>query len=198
MSDLERRDIYVSNLQSALSDGQHGLNAVPGHIKQIIQEDMWQDRIVQVTGERAEYDTFTAFVNDSPPKGLGADVDMLKRMCDNDPEALRLLREVVTDSPGGDQRSDEAQTKNDNIINESGQGTSKDYTLDRLARERPDFTTPLPQALDTPRGDFAILVDVDSKQSFELAAALPPAHRAAGGLFLRVGHTSAHVRTEGP
>jgi len=135
MSDLERRDIYVSNLQSALSDGQHGLNAVPGHIKQIIQEDMWQDRIVQVTGERAEYDTFTAFVNDSPPKGLGADVDMLKRMCDNDPEALRLLREVVTDSPGGDQRSDEAQTKNDNIINESGQGTSKDYTLDRLARE---------------------------------------------------------------
>jgi len=136
MSDLERRDVYVSNLQSALSDGQHGLNAVPGHIKQIIQEDMWQDRIVQATGERAQYDTFTAFVNDSPPKGLGADVDMLKRMCDNDPDALRLLREVVT---GDDGRPEKTEKSVDNVNSSRSSGNSKDYTLDRLARERPDL-----------------------------------------------------------
>jgi hypothetical protein len=61
-------------------------------------------------------------------------------MCD---AALRLLREEVTGERGGDQRSEEA-TKNDNIIFEGSQGTTKDYTLDRLAREdakanRPPF-----------------------------------------------------------
>jgi len=136
-NDLERRDIYVSNLQSALDDGERGLQHVPGHIKRIIREDMWQERIVQATGELAEYDHFAEFVNDPPPKGLGADVDMLKRMCKKDDEALRLLREVVTGSPGGDQRSEEAQTKNDNVSNGGGHGNSKDYTLDRLAREDP-------------------------------------------------------------
>jgi hypothetical protein len=45
-----------------------------------------------------------------------------------------LLREEVTDDPGGDQRSEEA-TKSDNITNEDSRGTRKDYTLDRLARE---------------------------------------------------------------
>ena len=68
------------------------------------------------------------------PDGLGTDVDMLKRMCHEDDEALRLLREEVTGDPGGDQRSEEA-TKTDNISNEDTHGSSKDYTLDRLARE---------------------------------------------------------------
>lgn len=133
-NDLERRDIYVSNLQSALDDGERGLQHVPGHIKRIIREDMWQERIVQATGELAEYDHFAEFVNDPPPKGLGADVDMLKRMCKKDDEALRLLREVVTGSHGGDRRSEEA-TNDNNVTNGRVTGNSKDYTLDRLARE---------------------------------------------------------------
>jgi len=131
-NDLERRDIYVSNLQSALDDGERGLQHVPGHIKRIIREDMWQERIVQATGELAEYDHFAEFVNDPPPKGLGADVDMLKRMCKKDDEALRLLREVVTNSPG---RPEEGEKNSDNITNKDSRGTRKDYTLDRLARE---------------------------------------------------------------
>jgi hypothetical protein len=140
-NDLERRDIYVSNLQSALDDGERGLQHVPGHIKRIIREDMWQERIVQATGELAEYDHFAEFVNDPPPKGLGADVDMLKRMCKKDDEALRLLREVVTDGDGNpsgaNQHSDGDGGSVDNINRSSG--TSKDYTLDRLAREDPEL-----------------------------------------------------------
>jgi hypothetical protein len=127
-NDLERRDIYVSNLQSALDDGERGLQHVPGHIKRIIRQDMWQERIVQATGELAEYDHFAEFVNDPPPKGLGADVDMLKRMCKKDDEALRLLREVVTGEVGDNQHTE-------GTSNRSTHGTTKDYTLDRLARE---------------------------------------------------------------
>lgn len=60
---------------------------------------------------------------------------MLKRMCEDDEEALRLLREETTGDPGGDQRSEDVQTIDDNINNGRSAGTSKDYTLDRLARE---------------------------------------------------------------
>jgi len=132
MADLERRDIYVSNLQMALDEGEHGLSAVPGHIRKIIEEEMWQDRIVQATGERARYDDFTEFVADSPPDGLGTDVDMLKRMCEEDDEALRLLREEVTDDPG---RPEKGAKKSDNVTSKDSRGNRKDYTLDRLARE---------------------------------------------------------------
>ena len=139
MAELERRDIYVSNLQMALNEGEHGLSAVPGHIKKIIREDMWQDRIVQATGERAQFDQFSDFMNAPPPKGLGVDVDMLRRMCHEDDEALRLLREEVTgergNPTGANQHSKDDGGKNDNIMLSSEQGSSKDYTLDRLARE---------------------------------------------------------------
>jgi hypothetical protein len=135
MAELERRDIYVSNLQVALNEGEHGLSAVPGHIKKIIKEDMWQDRIVQATGERAQFDQFSDFMNAPPPKGLGADADMLKRMCEDDEEALRLLREETTGEHGGDRGNQHTGGNVNNINDGRSAGSSKDYTLDRLARE---------------------------------------------------------------
>lgn len=53
-------------------------------------------------------------------------------------EALRLLRDAVTDSPG---RPEEGEKKTDNVSNSSGHGNSKDYTLDQLAREAPELYT---------------------------------------------------------
>ncbi len=52
-------------------------------------------------------------------------------MCKKDDEALRLLGEVV--------KSQGERTDLDDNINEVSRssGTSKDYTLDRLAREDP-------------------------------------------------------------
>lgn len=61
---------------------------------------------------------------------------MLRRMCDEDPEALTMLRKATTGTVGRPAKDEE---KDDNIINKSGQGTAKDYTLDRLSRERPDL-----------------------------------------------------------
>ena len=78
--------------------------------------------MVQATGEVAQFGSFTAFVQASPPKGLGADVDMLKRMCDED--ALQLLREEVTGECGDNQH-----TKDVDNINNRSDGTSKDYIL---------------------------------------------------------------------
>ena len=136
---LERNSILVSGLADTIKDGESGLNRTPKFVKKIIEQDAWKRRTLRCNGEVVEFESFTNFVESHPPDGLGVEVDMLKRMCKEHDEALRLLRDAVTDSPGGDQRSEEAQTKNDNISNESGQGTSKDYTLDRLAREAPEL-----------------------------------------------------------
>lgn len=59
--------------------------------------------------------------------------DLLPPLYDNDPDALRLLREVV--------KSQGERTDLVDNVNEEGRssGNSKDYTLDRLARERPDL-----------------------------------------------------------
>ncbi|MCS4119609.1 hypothetical protein GGP60_003308 [Salinibacter ruber] len=54
-------------------------------------------------------------------------------MCKKDDEALRLLREVVT----GEQGQSKANDDNITVSRERETGTSKDYTLDRLAREDP-------------------------------------------------------------
>jgi len=65
----------------------------------------------------------------------------VRGMCKKDDEALRLLREVVTDGDGNpsgaNQHSDGDGGSVDNINRSSG--TSKDYTLDRLAREDPEL-----------------------------------------------------------
>jgi hypothetical protein len=132
MAELKRRDIYVSDLRMALNEGEQGLDVVPGYIEKIIEQEMWQDRIVRATGERVQFDEFSGFINAHPPDGLGTDVDMLKRMCEDDEEALRLLREETTGEAGDNQHTEVS----DNIRDRrpSG-GNSKDYTLDRLARE---------------------------------------------------------------
>jgi hypothetical protein len=141
MAELERRDIYVSHLLSVIADGEHGLNAVPGHIKKIIEEDIWQDRIVRATGERAQFDQFSDFISAPPPKGLGADVDMLKRMCEEDEEALRLLREVVTGEAGDNQHTevdevmgplfDEIEHMSSDQLEEMPPEVLRDYIEDR-------------------------------------------------------------------
>jgi len=48
-------------------------------------------------------------------------------MCEESPEALRLLREETTGEPGDNQHTEVV----DNVNDRSG-GTDKDYTLDRL------------------------------------------------------------------
>ena len=50
-----------------------------------------------------------------------------------------MIRRATTQEAGGDRRSKKAQTIVDNINNGRSSGTAKDYTLDRLDRERPDL-----------------------------------------------------------
>lgn len=67
--------------------------------------------------------------------GLGCDLDTLRRICADDVDATRLIREVTTEGRQG------KRTDLDNNVTEVERvtGNSKSYTLDRLHRERPDL-----------------------------------------------------------
>jgi len=90
--DPERAALYLNNLSTAYRDGEHALSSVPGHIKQIIRKGMWRRNYCEVTGQLTTYDTFREFATAPPPEGLGADPDTLVTLCQDDPEALELLR----------------------------------------------------------------------------------------------------------
>ena len=48
-----------------------------------------------------------------------------------------MIRRATTGKHGGDRKSEDATIKTDNISLDKSHGTRKDYTLDRLDRERP-------------------------------------------------------------
>jgi hypothetical protein len=65
-----------------------------------------------------------------PPEGWGEDPDKIEALIKDDPEALRMWREVVK-THGGDRKSEQAKIKNDNISldKESSHGTASPHPL---------------------------------------------------------------------
>ena len=91
--DPERAAVYLDNLSAAYREGEHGLSAVPGHVKKVLREGLWQRRYCKPTGQIVTFNTFRDFATAPRPEGLGADLDTLISLCQSDPEALELLRQ---------------------------------------------------------------------------------------------------------
>jgi len=86
---------FVRIAYDALRAGER-LDNVPKAIVRIIDKDVWQDRICQVTKERVQYGDFATFVEDDPPEGLGTTLDTLALRCAEHPEAIDRLAQVTT------------------------------------------------------------------------------------------------------
>ena len=131
---LRRNDILIRGLQNVVDEGSHGIDSLPKFIKKVIREEAWTIRIVESTGQVVEFDSFQQFVESHPPEGLGCSLDRLQRLCDDDDEAQLMIRRATTKEPHRPEKSV-------NNVNTNGRssGNAKDYTLDRLDRERPDL-----------------------------------------------------------
>ena len=144
---LRRYDHVVSLLTSSVRRGSAGLHSVPGLIKQIVNEDMWRQRLVEETGEIVECRTFLEFVVSPPPKGVGTDLDTLKRLCYSDPLALDALDRATVSGQG--QRTDLVYPQDDtpelhnNVMmsDEDGvrQGNSRQYAVRKLRKDAPEL-----------------------------------------------------------
>lgn len=111
---------------------------IPDQVKRVIENGWWKERRPRkMSGKEFRYSTFGEFVEDHPPQGLGIKLDMLKKLCEDDPEALVAIREASTLKPGENQYTMDSNniTHHDPAV----RGTYKDYTLYRIKQERPDL-----------------------------------------------------------
>ena len=138
---LVRNRHLVEDLGGALRSGQHGLATVPGLLKRVLREESWREFTTQ-RGEYVRHERFADFVTTPPLKGIGASMDLLRRIVADDTEALDLLDQALQNPPGG---SSKIVLTVDNINNENDlgalrrTGTSKDYALRKLRKDAPEL-----------------------------------------------------------
>lgn len=138
MNELKMFDDAVRTLSSRMFHGGHALKEIPGSLKEILGQNrwnrpMWPERVDAKTGEVYRFERFEDFVKAEPVAGLGADLAKLEAICQDDADALVMLRKALVKPVGRPKQT------NDNIINKPEQGTSRAYTLTRLQQHRPDL-----------------------------------------------------------
>lgn len=145
MPNPQEADVIVGSLSEAMADGETGLRYVPALLLRVINEDMWQKRIIAKTGQIAEFKTFRAFVETQPLEGLGADLQTLKRLCADNPAALSAITQVTTQPEGAPKGNKNAVKTTDNNVNsclderESPVGNSAAYALRKLRSDAPSL-----------------------------------------------------------
>jgi hypothetical protein len=113
------------------------LKDVPVILKRIINGEEW--RAWKWINRDFKASSLGAYLTKRPPEGIGADLPMVEKLIENDPETLKRFRKLTTRPRGGDQKSEQARTNSDIITIDPKRGTSRAYTLERLERERPDL-----------------------------------------------------------
>lgn len=129
-----RNGQVVDALYRSIRNGR-SIDNIPGLVKQVIQDEMWKSLLVKETGEIVEFPSFCEFVKTSPPEGLGASLDTVKRLCRDDNEAIGLIDEATKGNQG---KRNDLINFFDNIqeveSKEAPTGTSKQAGLRRLRK----------------------------------------------------------------
>lgn len=130
---LVKRDQVVHDLSQAIRRGDWSLESVPALLRRVLTEDMWKERLVEVTGEVKRFETWAEFVQASPPEGLGTTERTLRNLCRDDAEIIDLL-DRASQRPAG---RPSIQT-GDNVTLKPG-GNAAAQALRRLRKDRPDL-----------------------------------------------------------
>lgn len=124
--DLRGNALINDALGSALRSGDHALGTVPALLKRVLSEESWR-HFVTKRGEEVSYQRFERFVDTPPLKGLGATLDLVRRVIADDPVALDMLDQALQNP---------AHVHPDvHNINVRPHGTSKAQALRRLRTE---------------------------------------------------------------
>lgn len=126
----------VDALGSALRSGDHGLKTVPGLLRRVLAEESWRDFVTQ-RGEHVHHDRFADFVVAQPLRGIGASVELVRRVVADDIEAVDLLDQALKDGARPGARTD--LVDNINEVAATPRGTSKAYALRRLRKDAPEL-----------------------------------------------------------
>jgi hypothetical protein len=126
--------LVVQSLGSAIHHGESRLSAVPGLMKRVLREGLWR-KFTTPRGELVTYDRIEPFVVTPPTKGLGATVELITRVLQDDVEALSMWDEALRRPVGANQH-----TEGDNNIQAlAPQGTSAARALRKLRTDAPQL-----------------------------------------------------------
>jgi len=94
MNKLIYFDEISQSLSIAVYHAHANLKNMSGLLRMTIQSGMWRKRILTVTGDIVEFESFEAYVIANPPYGLGTDIQTLKWLCGNDKELIGLIEKA--------------------------------------------------------------------------------------------------------
>ena len=119
----------VQSFWNIVNNDASSVEQIPGFVKKILLTGAWRRRIQR--GKILENETFAKFITGKPLAGCGWSLDKVRKLIEDDPEALAMWRDAVTPPLGSNQHTDNISTHKD------GHGTSKSYTVSRLRKNAP-------------------------------------------------------------
>jgi hypothetical protein len=132
---LRGNAILVDALGSALRRGDHAFDAVPGLLKRVLAEESWRE-FITLREEHVVHARFADFVVARPLRGIGASLDLVRRIIADDAEALDLFDRAVQEPVGANQHTQGVD--NINTLPRST-GTSREQALRRLRKDAPEL-----------------------------------------------------------
>lgn len=124
--------VLVEALGSALRRGGSALENVPDLLKRVLEEESWRE-FVTPRGELVQHARFVDFVTTAPTQGIGASVDLVRRIVGSDTEALDLLDQALENPTG-------RPTGSVDVSNASRPtGTTQAAALRRLRKDAPSL-----------------------------------------------------------
>lgn len=127
-----QRGTLVETLGSVLFHGGTALGNVPGLLKQVLETQAWRT-FETSTHEIVSYDRFESFATTPPSRGLGASIDLIRRIVSADLEALDMLDQTLQNPAS----LHTALYNVEGISSAPTGGTTQ--VLRRLRKDRPDL-----------------------------------------------------------
>ena len=131
-ADGRANNVLVETLGSSLRYGGSALSDAPALLKRVLAEDAWRDFVTR-RGEHVQHARFADFVTTPPLKGLGSDIDLVRRIVAADSEAVDLLDRAL-------QRPAHRPTESGNNVPTSRpEGNAQTKALRRLRKDAPEL-----------------------------------------------------------
>lgn len=128
--------VLVEALSTSLRSTENGLGTVPDLLKRVLEEGSWRE-FLSPRGELIMHERFAEFVTTPPTSGLGASIELLKRIVADSPVTVDLLDQALMGRRGA--RTDLVDNVNDVDGTARPAGNRQDAALRRLRKDRPDL-----------------------------------------------------------
>lgn len=129
MTDPKANNVLVETLGTSLRYGGSALSDVPGLLKQLLAEGAWREFVTK-RGEHVVYERFADFVTTRPLRGLGSDVELVRRIVADDTAALDLLDQALQNPVGH-------PPINNNVKDRAPVGNGHAQALRKLRKDAP-------------------------------------------------------------